>query len=236
MIAKALVFLPRLIFFPTKIIHKERLPKNKRYLAVTNHQSWIDIVYCLFSLPRRRYIIAKKELKKSRFLRGVRKWCGIIFIDRENPSVDSVREILAVLKRDEPIIMFPEGTRNKENRELQEIKSGAASFAIKTDAPVIPIMIYKRAKIFHRNYIYVGESLDLSGYKDVRLTPEVTAEVDKKVRDHMLKTMAEMDDYVENKRWKKKNRLPESAGGETPDGNALSATGGTRDENGAAPQ
>ncbi|MCL2062269.1 MAG: 1-acyl-sn-glycerol-3-phosphate acyltransferase [Firmicutes bacterium] len=203
---KAIVYLPRKLLYPAKIIHKKRLPKKSAHIVVSNHLCWKDIIHHVFTLPRRRSIVAKQELAKSRFIRAFRKTAGIIFIDRENPSLESVREILKTLKRGEPISIFPEGTRNKDSRELLEIKPGAGVFAVKTGAPIIPVMVYKRAKTFRKNYLYVGEPLDLSAYKGMRLTSELTEEITAKVRAAMLRTMEEMDDYVENKRWKRKNK------------------------------
>ncbi len=204
--AKVITFLPRILIFPAKIIHKERLPKKSRYLAVTNHQSWVDIIYSVFTLPGRRYIIAKKELDKG-FLHSIRKFMAIIFVDRENPSIGSVREVFGALNCGEAVTLYPEGTRNKENRELMEIKTGSAVFAVKSGAPVIPVMIYRRAKAFRKNYIYVGEPFDLAEYAGKKLSGEVLEEATEKIRRRMLAEMDNMDDYVQNKRWKKKNRL-----------------------------
>ena len=207
-IVKAIMFFPRILIYPVKIIHKKRLPKHKKHIVVSNHLSWTDSVHIVFSLPRRRFILAKKELSRSWFLRFFRRLLGIIFIDRENPSLESFRTIYKILKRDEAISIYAEGTRNKVNRELQEIKSGAASFSIKSGAPIIPVMIYSKSRVFRRNYLYVGEPFDLNEFAGKKMTHELTAEADAKVRAHMLKAMEEMDDYVLNKRWKRKNRLP----------------------------
>lgn len=207
-ITKVIFYIPTMLVYPLKVINKKRIPKKQRYIAVANHLEWADILHILYQTPGHRRMIAKKEIGENWFIKMVNWFIGIIFVDRGNSSVKSLKEILRSLKDEHPICIFPEGTRNKVNRELQEIKSGASVFAIKGDAPIIPFMIYKRTKMFRKNYIYVGEPLDLSSYKKVRLTDDVIKEADNLVREHMLKTMADMDDYIENKRWKKKNRLP----------------------------
>jgi len=194
--------------YPRKIIHKERLPKKSKYIAVSNHLHWVDAVYVFLKGPGRRYLLAKKELAEiSPFLKSMEKAAGIVFVDRDNPSVASIKAILGYLKRDKPILVFPEGTRNRESRELLETKSGAAVFAVKSSAPVIPMLIYERARAFRRNYLYVGEPFELSEFYGKKLTEELLNEANALVRAHMLLEMEKMDDYVMNKRWKKKNRI-----------------------------
>ena len=195
--------------YPIKIIHKKRIPKKSKHIVVSNHISWVDILQLLIQTPGRRHMVAKKELQKSRFIRFWNKVTDldIVWIDRENFSLASVKKILDLLKRGRAICIFPEGTRNKESRELLELKSGTAVFAIKAKAPIVPVMIYARPRVFRRNYVYVGEPFELSEFYDARLTPDLTARADALLREHMLKEMENMDDYIQNKRWKRKNRL-----------------------------
>ena len=191
--------------FPRKLIHKERIPKKSKFVAVANHQHWADAVYLYIKGPGRVYMLAKKELQeKSRFLRVMRKSAGITFIDRENPSVSSIKSILGILKSDRPILVFPEGTRNKESNELMETKPGAAMFAIKARAPMIPMMVYERARAFRMNYVYVGEPFEFSEFYGQKLTEELLEEANAKMRAHMLTEMGNMREYVANKRRKKK--------------------------------
>jgi len=198
-----------LFLYPRKIIHSERIPKKSKYVGVANHQHWADIVYIFVWGRGRLYMVAKKELReKSGFLRVMHKEIGIIFVDRDSPSLSSIKSILTALKRDRPLLVFPEGTRNKSGEvgSLLPVKPGAAIFAIKAQAPMIPMMIYKPAKLFRKNYLYIGEPFDFSEFYGQKLSEEVTEAANEKMRTHMLLELENMRDYVENKRWKKKNR------------------------------
>jgi len=195
------------IIFPLKIINKKKILKKQKCLYVSNHLSWIDAVYFFFQAPGRPYMVAKKEIRKNWFVRLVEKMCDIIYIDRENPEIAEIKKILDYLKRDRVISIFPEGTRNKQNRELQPLKSGATVFAIKTKAPIQSVMIYKKGKAFKKNYLFVGEPFYLEEFYGQKMTPELTEKADEIVRKNMLDTMEKMDYYIANKLWKKKNRL-----------------------------
>ena len=71
---------------------------------------------------------------------------------------------------------------------MQELKGGAGVFAVKTKSPVVPVMFYKKAKIFRRTYLIVGEPFELSEYYDKKLTKEDYEEIDEIIRKKMLET------------------------------------------------
>ena len=61
-----------------------------------------------------------------------------LFIDRFNPDIKTMKEVLRRLKNNGLLVIAPEGTRSP-NGELIEGKSGAAYIAAKTDAWILPI-------------------------------------------------------------------------------------------------
>ena len=111
-ILRSILWLLSLLLYPRKIINPERIPRKTKFVAVANHQHWADVVYIYIRGPVRFYAIAKKELyDQSRFLRVMHKVAGIVFVDRDNPSLSSIKSILTILKRNRPLLVFPEGTR-----------------------------------------------------------------------------------------------------------------------------
>lgn len=86
-----------------------RLPRSGE-LLIANHVSWLDIMIlagatgCAF--------ISKAEIRGHPFLRWVADQNHTIYIDRaDRRSIhDQARSVLAGLKRDQPLALFPEGT------------------------------------------------------------------------------------------------------------------------------
>ena len=76
---------------------------------------------------------------------------GGIPIDRDKPSFQTIRQVVNVLNQDKRLAIFPEGTRNKVDNKLQEIKQGTAFFAIKGKSNITPVIIYDRFKAFKKN-------------------------------------------------------------------------------------
>ncbi len=197
---KYFFYIPLGILFPAKVIKKNKFPKEKKLITISNHLSWKDAIYVALYTPRFRHFIGKKELRKNIFGRFLMWAFGAILIDRGKMDMHGMRTIISTLKKGEGISIFPEGTRNKTDDALQEVKGGIVMFAVKSDAPIVPVMIYKKTGFFKRNFLYYGEKFDLSEFVGKPLNSA------KIVEEHFVRTKQEMDAYVENKQWKKERK------------------------------
>ena len=83
-------------------------------------------------------------------------------------------------------------------------KPGAATFAIKAKAPIVPIYIYKKPKPFRLNHILIGDPFELSEYYDMKITEEVIKEADEKLRKALTDLRDKHTEYLESKRKKGK--------------------------------
>ncbi len=194
--------------YPIKMLGKENIVKKGKCIYACNHLSSVDIGIYQVHLPGYKRYIGKKEYLNKKFSKFVLSHFGVIFIDRDKPDLSTLREIFKVLDDDGQILIYPEGTRNKgDDKKMLEIKGGLAIFAAKSGAPVIPVLMYRRPKVFHKNYIYVGEPLDICKEKGRIPNAETIASLTARYAYEMNKMRVILNDYVENKRWKKKNRL-----------------------------
>jgi len=117
----------------------------KAFVAVANHSSHLDAPLILGALPRKhaRYLAAGAAADYF-FDVWWRRGLTALFInafpvDRGgvNPRSVSARSLL---ERGVPLLVFPEGTRSKTG-EMGHFKPGAASLAIATEAPIVPIAL-----------------------------------------------------------------------------------------------
>ena len=60
-------------------------------------------------------------------------------------------------------------------------------FALKTDAPVVPMILCKRPKLFRKNIYITGDPVDFSELKNQKLTAEVLDRADEILYDYMVK-------------------------------------------------
>lgn len=204
---RGVFYLPFKIFYPTKVLNGRNMPSSERLISVTNHLSWKDIPLLAINVPGYRHFIAKKEIGKNKLIRKLATMLGVIFIDRGKADMHAIRESVNALKAGEGISIFPEGTRSKNSEEsLHEVKGGVTLLALKGNAPIVPMIIYKKEKIFRRNYIYIGEAFDLEAFRGKLLDSQTITAASEEVAEHMQKARNDMEAFIREKRWKIQKR------------------------------
>lgn len=166
------------IILPTKVINKENMKKVEGAALVTcNHYSKFDaFIPCFTMFKREAHILAKYELFQKPFVGWLFTKMGAIPVHRGDADIEAVKSVLKVLRSDKKLLIFPEGTRNKEGtQQMAEFKDGTARFAIKTKSPVIPMMYYSSPKLFKKNWLYVGEPFTLEQFYGARTSEEYKA-------------------------------------------------------------
>lgn len=179
-------------------IFGEDIPEDTKFI-VSNHLQFFDPILVLVHMDQYMRFVTKKETGKMFLVGGWLKSLGAIPIDREKPGGDlvAVKGILKSIKGGDDVMIFPEGTRNKTGTtDMQPIKEGTALFAVKTGAMLLPVMIYKKHKIFSRNYLYVGKPFDFKEFQGKKIDGDVVEEANKILSDKMLEAKKFMDDYM----------------------------------------
>ena len=199
---RGLLYVPFKLLYPTKVLNKDNMPASSQVITVSNHLSWKDIPVIAVNIPGFRRFIAKKELGKNKLVHKLAEAIGVIFIDRNKADMHAIRESVNTLKAGGGISIFPEGTRNKSaDGALQEVKGGVTLLAIKGNAPIVPLILHHKERIFRKNYLYVGEPFDLTEFKGRLLDAETIAEASDKVAAHMQKARDDMEIFIQEKRW-----------------------------------
>lgn len=207
---KAIAYLPLRLLYPVKIIGRKNMPKGK-IVVVANHLSAADIVIQMANLPGFRYIVAKKELSKNKFVGSFLASLGAVYIDRGKADLAAMKKILGVMQKGYGLSIFPEGTRNRKDNDLARIKEGAALFALKGKAEVVPVIIYRKAKLFRKNYLWVGEPFSLAEFYGKRADAALLKDASDVIEAHMLKAQKELNDYVFYNKSKCGKRLKKDA-------------------------
>lgn len=196
------------LLFPCKVMDKYKYKKYDRgQIIISNHLSWMDILYIYFGLSRdMKRPLSKKENKGNKFQTWFMGTIGVIFVDRDKPELSSMRECINALKDGQTLAIAPEGTRNRVNRELQPLHSGAALFALKGNARVVPYVIHHKGKLFRRNYAGVGDPIDLSDLFGKRVDETAIHEATERFRAGMQDTLDKLDKWVEEKGYKREKQ------------------------------
>lgn len=125
-------------------------------LYIGNHRSFFDVPITYPRCPIRTGYIAKKEMEKVPLLSTWMKRLHCLFLDR-NDLKQGLKTILTAIEKVKSgisICIFPEGTRNKNEDELDMLPFHEGSFKIaaKTNCPIIPMAISGSADIWENHF------------------------------------------------------------------------------------
>lgn len=169
------------VVYRVKVEGTENIPKDKSQPLIYcgNHRTYADPPLIVVTAKRHVRFLAKEELRKNPFFAFLGVVFDGIYVKRDSKDVTALKTTLKALKNGESIALFPEGTRNGMEKG-QKVKDGAAFFAVKTGAKVIPVGITGGEKLFKKMTIRYGEPLDFSGRSKDELD-EITDEIMEKI-------------------------------------------------------
>ncbi len=121
-----------------RVVGRQHIPKTGGGLVCANHQSFLDPILVGLAVDRRMNFLARDTLFQNSLLKRVMEFFDTIPIDREGSGMQGLKETLRRLKREELVLIFPEGTRTRDG-ELLRFKPGFCAVARRSQQPLIPI-------------------------------------------------------------------------------------------------
>lgn len=167
-----------IILYRPKIVGKENLPKDGGALLCPNHVSTLDAAVIVAMFKRKVNVLAKEELFKNGFLCWIADLFGIYPVKRGKADMQAIKISLTLLKRNELLLMFPEGTRNGMAKGIKP-KNGAVLIAATAGRPIIPIGIQGSFKPFTKVIVNIGKPIDYSKLKEEVKDKEQASELTK---------------------------------------------------------
>ena len=155
------------LLWPWKIEHAERLTGDARgRVVIMNHQSMLDPVAVVTTMwmahvPVR--IVYKSDFDKI----GPATWlfsrAGGFPVERGTADMKTVRRARAMLMRGECVLIYPEGTRVRDDAD-ERSHGGYAIMAQLAKAPVQPVAMIGARHLRFRSRVYmsVGEPIEWS--------------------------------------------------------------------------
>ena len=178
-----------IIVYRPKVIGKENLPKDTGALICPNHVHNLDSVVVVTMLKRPVRVLAKEELFKNGALRFLAKVFGVYPVKRGKADLQAIKISLKLLKQDELLLMFPEGTRNGLAKG-KKAKNGAVLIASTAGKPIVPIGIQGSFKPFRKVILNIGKPIEYKEYKEeVKDKEEAT-----KLTDELMKEIVKLRD------------------------------------------
>ena len=198
-----ILVIPIYFLFRPFRFYGNRKVKDGAYIYISNHFGIFDPVYAAVTTWEGIHFVAKREAFKTPVIGSFLKGIKAISVNRDGNDVRGLLDCFKCLKNGEKICIYPEGTRNKTGGEMLPFRPGAATMAIKTKTPLIPLVMYKKPHLFRCTHILIGEPFELSEYYDRKITDEELNEVDISLRERMVNMIKEHTEFLARKKRKK---------------------------------
>ena len=130
-----------LIFIFHRNQYEQPLEKNKQYIFVINHISYLDATIIVKTIRQPVRALGKIEMGSVPVFGFIYKYAAVS-VDRGSADnrAKSIRNMKSILKKGISIIVFPEGTFNMTQNPLKYFYDGAFRVAIETRMPIKPIL------------------------------------------------------------------------------------------------
>jgi 1-acyl-sn-glycerol-3-phosphate acyltransferase len=129
----------RLLWRP-KIIGRENIPTDGPFVLAPVHRSNIDTFLVAGLIKRRLRYMGKDSLWKIGWIGKLFSALGAFPVHRGSADREALRRCIEVVEGGEPLVIFPEGTR-QFGAEVQPLFEGAAYIAARTGVPIVPVGI-----------------------------------------------------------------------------------------------
>lgn len=189
--ARGLVKIYYKFMFRMDIQGEEHIPTEGGVVLCCNHMSNLDPTTMAAFVKRPVRYIAKKELFEKRWSAKLLSALGAFPVDRQTTDMKALKTAIKLLKNGEALGIFAEGTRVKEG-EAKAAKAGVALFALKGEAPIVPICISSKYKFRSVVHIRYGKPIYLDEYKGQKVTTEMMEEITEKVMEKVREMRVEV--------------------------------------------
>lgn len=150
------------VFYRVKYINKEKIDKMDKCVICPNHSNTMEPAW-LYCKTKNMWIMAKAELFKYKLVAKFFLYFNIFPIKRGQKDAKSIIHSINVLQENDnaKLLIFPEGTRIKKDKERGKAKAGPIYIAAKAGVPILPVYLTKNAKVFSSPRVIYGDPIEI---------------------------------------------------------------------------
>jgi 1-acyl-sn-glycerol-3-phosphate acyltransferase len=127
-------------YWRVTITGKEHIPATGPFVLAPVHRSFIDFSLTSSITRRRMRYMGKDSLWKVGLFGKLISALGAYPVHRGGADREALRRTVEVLEGGEPVVIFPEGTR-QFGPKVENLFEGAAYVASKVGCPIVPVGI-----------------------------------------------------------------------------------------------
>lgn len=166
-IVRGLLWVLFALFGRVRVIGAEKVPPEGAFVLAPVHRSNVDFALTSLVTKRPMRYMGKDNIWKSRLLGRFVSMLGAFPVHRGSADRDALKACTDIVNGGSPLVMFPEGTRQR-GPIVHDLFDGTAYVAAKTGVPIVPVgiggseaMMPKGAKLprFSKLVLIVGDPI-----------------------------------------------------------------------------
>jgi 1-acyl-sn-glycerol-3-phosphate acyltransferase len=138
--ARVVLKLFGLLYWRVRVEGRENVPSEGPFVVAPVHRSNIDTILMAFLSRRQLRYMAKDTLWQHGWSARLLTALGGFPVHREGADREALRTCESALRRGEPVVIFPEGTR-RAGPVVSDLFEGVAFVALRGAVPIIPVGI-----------------------------------------------------------------------------------------------
>jgi len=129
-----------MLFFRWRWYGIENIPQKGPFLVVSNHQSFLDPIFCGAPPKRHLCFLARDTLFTHWFFGWVLASVNAIPVKRDRGDLTAMKKVIGKLQEGRGVCLFPEGTRTSDGKILP-FKAGLGLLCRRGNAAIVPVVI-----------------------------------------------------------------------------------------------
>jgi len=129
-----------LVWTRKQVVGLENVPRRGPLILASNHVNLLDPPLLAVLMPRRIIYMGKVELWETPIIGPLYTLAGFIPVQRFGADLAALRKAEKVLRQNQVLGMFPEGTRSRKPG-LSKGQPGTAIIALRSGAPIVPVAV-----------------------------------------------------------------------------------------------
>jgi len=128
------------LVFRFRMYGRENVPRQGACILASNHQSYLDPVFCGVGVKRHLVFVARDSLFRFKLFAWLIDSLNAVPIGRGKADLAAMRMIIARLQEGRGVCLYPEGTRSDDGR-IRDFKAGFGLLCRRSHAAVVPVLI-----------------------------------------------------------------------------------------------
>ncbi len=186
------------LFVRLRIYGQDNIPQEGSFILVSNHQSYLDPVFCGVGVHRDICYMARDTLFRNKVLGKAIASVNAIPVKRGSADLTALRAVIDRLKLGMGVCLFPEATRSPDGK-VAKFKGGFTILCKRTDAMIIPAVIDGAFECWPRHRKFLSRGLVIVCYGEPISSEDAKAMGDRALANLLTERIRTMQNQ-----WRKK--------------------------------